>query len=221
MKPVLTLDGSFTLFDEKSGEHYHSIRGALTESQHVFIQAGLQYLSEIFKEIHIIEMGFGTGLNALLSLQFAQSNPIKVYYSTIELYPLSGTLITEMQIPNSIGMPELAEIFEEMHCCAPNIQIRLSEHFTFIKYFTDIRQFQNTFPADLVYYDAFSPNVQAALWTTALFEKLNHMMLPGGVLVTYCAKGQVKRNLKSAGFNVETLPGAAGKREMIRARKLG
>ena len=221
MKPVLTQDGSFTLYHEKSGEHYHSIRGALTESNHVFIQAGLREVADEGRLIHIIEMGFGTGLNALLSLQFAQANRIKIHYTAIELYPLAPELITQLNIPNLANAPELSAAFEVMHQCDPDATVTITEFFTFIKCLRDIRQFHTDIPADVVYYDAFSPNVQPELWTIAVFENLYQMMRSEAVLVTYCAKGQVKRHLKSAGFSVTALPGAAGKREMIRAKKRG
>ena len=213
---VITNDGSPTLYVERFDEHYHSIHGSLQESLHVFIQAGLEYKAKQQQSISIFEMGFGTGLNALLTLNYAQQHNVFVDYHAIELYPLTVESINKLvQFPN-FHHPN----FLELHQIKSNKMLNIGENFRFTKYLQDINDYKPSQLFDLIYYDAFAPSAQDELWTVEMFQKMYDMLDDGGCLVTYCAKGIVKRTLKSVGFNIESLPGPIGKREMTRAIKL-
>lgn len=211
-----TEDGSDTLFVPELNEHYHSIHGAMTESKHVFIDAGLKPVSQNKNTIRILEIGFGTGLNALLTYLYTNNSHI-IYYTGIELYPLSQEIVQQLDFAVS---PEDKRIIEQFHDCVWNEYVPISEHFHLKKWQIDFTQ-QLTFPEryDLAYFDAFAPDVQPAMWTPEIFRSLYEAMNDGGILTTYCAKGQVRRNMQSAGFTTERLPGPPGKREMLRARK--
>lgn len=217
----VTNDGSHSLLLPGVEEHYHSTHGAIQESKHVYIHAGLNRFAETQHPIHILEVGMGTGLNALLSYEWSLNHSIPIHYTTLEAFPLPPTLITQLNYPQLIGTDPLhmQEVFEQMHaqdwdCCR-----QLRNNFQFCKYHTKLENFKMTSPADLIYYDAFAPRVQPELWTTEIFGKLFQFLKKDGIFVTYCAKGEVKRNLKSAGFLVESIPGPPGKREMTRAIK--
>ncbi|MEZ5036009.1 MAG: tRNA (5-methylaminomethyl-2-thiouridine)(34)-methyltransferase MnmD [Chitinophagales bacterium] len=213
---VITNDGSPTLYVERFDEHYHSIHGSIQESLHVFIQAGLDYKAKQQPSIRIFEMGLGTGLNALLTLNYAQQHNVFVDYHAIELYPLTLESINKLaQFPN-FNHPN----FLELHQIKSNEMLNIGENFRFIKYLQDINDYKPSQLFDLIYYDAFAPSAQDELWTVEMFQKMYDMLDDGGCLVTYCAKGIVKRTLKSVGFNIESLPGPIGKREMTRAIKL-
>ncbi len=212
-----TADGSSTLFVEEFDEHYHSVHGAVQESMHVFINAGLVEKAKSKNNIAILEMGFGTGLNALLTIDFAMQNNTKVDYHTIEKFPIEENVYT--QLYNSDNNYKHSSFFE-MHQAKHEQTLHINNNFTFKKYITDIHQFQTTNKFDIIYYDAFAPSAQADLWTVEIFEKIFAILNDDGFLVTYCAKGSVKRNLKTAGFNVIALPGPKGKREMTKAIKL-
>ena len=213
---VITNDGSPTLYVERFDEHYHSIHGSMQESLHVFIQAGLEYKAKQQQSISIFEMGFGTGLNALLTLNYAQQHNVFVDYHAIELYPLTVESINKLvQFPN-FHHPN----FLELHQIKSNKMLNIGENFRFTKYLQDINDYKPSQLFDLIYYDAFAPSAQDELWTVEMFQKMYDMLDDGGCLVTYCAKGIVKRTLKSVGFNIESLPGPIGKREMTRAIKL-
>ena len=209
-----TADGSHSLFHAGLNETYHSRHGALQESMHVYIKAGLDHVaSRVPGEIHLFEMGFGTGLNALLTQAWADKYQRLVRYTSIEAYPLPAEVWRQM---NYGVLLQQADAFEQLHSTAWNREARLSDHFVIQKHQTGLADFQTNNRFHLVYYDAFAPEKQPELWTVAIFEKLRALLRPGGVLVTYCAKGQVKRNFKAAGFSVESLQGPPGKREMIR-----
>ncbi len=213
---VITNDGSPTLYVERFDEHYHSIHGSIQESLHVFIQAGLDYKAKQQPSIRIFEMGLGTGLNALLTLNYAQQHNVFIDYHAIELYPLTMESINKLaQFPN-FNHPN----FLELHQIKSNKMLNIGENFRFTKYLQDINDYKPSQLFDLIYYDAFAPSAQDELWTVEMFQKMYDMLDDGGCLVTYCAKGIVKRTLKSVGFNIESLPGPIGKREMTRAIKL-
>lgn len=213
---VITNDGSPTLYVERFDEHYHSIHGSIQESLHVFIQAGLDYKAKQQPSIQIFEMGLGTGLNALLTLNYAQQHNVFIDYHAIELYPLTMESINKLaQFPN-FNHPN----FLELHQIKSNKMLNIGENFRFTKYLQDINDYKPSQLFDLIYYDAFAPSAQDELWTVEMFQKMYDMLDDGGCLVTYCAKGIVKRTLKSVGFNIESLPGPIGKREMTRAIKL-
>ncbi|TAE09991.1 MAG: SAM-dependent methyltransferase [Bacteroidetes bacterium] len=217
-----TDDGSFTLFHEGLNEIYHSRRGALQESRHVFINAGLLYLLSQKEQINILEVGFGTGLNALLTVDFLLENPEKsVSYTGLETLEVPQELWEALSYPTQAGKPELASHFAQMHQCAWHEPIALTENFTFCKVLQSVAEFDSPACFDVVYFDAFAPKRQPEMWQPEIFAHLFAMMHEGGVLVTYCAKGQVRRDLQSVGFSVERLEGPAGKQEMLRARKGG
>lgn len=217
----LTKDGSATLFVPELNEHYHSINGALQESLHVFIKAGLEYVWQNQSGVAILEVGFGTGLNALLTLQQTLLHQKTIFYHTLEKYPLPPDLITEMHFEQFILNPELLDYLQPLHTAAWDEPVPVAPNFTLHKSEADLQAF--LFAAekyDVVYFDAFAPEKQPELWTDAIFGKLFAALKPGGILVSYCAKGSFKRSLKAAGFTLEALPGPAGKREMTRAHKV-
>ena len=214
---VRTEDGSSTLISTIFHEKYHSKYGAATESQVVFIDAGLVDASTRCDEVRILEMGFGTGLNALMSWDYADKHHVKVKYVGYEKFPISADLAGELNYGASY---KSQEEFARLHELSERLEENLSPHFSFSKFHEDIntQDKQNYF--DVVYFDAFAPAAQEELWTAELFSKMYDCLRENGTLVTYCAKGQVKRNLKAAGFEIESLPGPPGKREMTRAIKL-
>lgn len=215
---ILTDDGSATLFVPELKEQYHSRNGAVQESEHVFIQTGLAALDKI--KLSIFEMGFGTGLNAILTYLWAKKSGCSINYHCIEKYPLEPEKVNLLAYPKYLQLnAEEKEIFERMHNCEWGIEMQLSAGFSFTKEKTDLETFESSLLFDLVYFDAFAPEIQPALWTEKVFEKMFQLMNPDSFLVTYCAKGEVRRRLQRSGFSVERLPGPPGKREMLRAHK--
>jgi len=211
-----TEDGSHSMRSAQFDEAYHSKYGALQESQHVFIEAGLQYLVDKGKTtISIFEMGMGTGLNVLLTLLYAEKHQIKIDYKTVEAFPILDW--SELNYPELLR-EKAAIYFDKIHLLSPMESKILSPYFTLTKFHQKLEELTfETASFDLIYYDAFAPAAQEELWTEVIFEKLFSAMKPNGVLTTYCAKGSVKRALKAAGFTVEGIPGPPGKREMTRA----
>lgn len=215
----LTSDGSFTLFDEESGEHFHSVNGAITESRHVFINAGLKESLKSVTNITILEIGFGTGLNALLTWH-ESIGKAKIKYHAIDAQPIGVQLIGELRYGGLLSKLEAEEVFQNLHQAPWNDLMVIDTHFSLIKEQLDLLLFEPlNLEYDLVYFDAFSPAVQPDLWRIEVFSKIFRAMKPGGILVTYSAKGVVKQALRSVGFMVERLPGPMGKRHMIRVRK--
>lgn len=204
-----TADGSATLFVPDMDEHYHSVKGARTESQHIFIEMGLR-ASHVPKP-HVLEMGFGTGLNAWLTLLAAEADRREVHYTTLERYPLSPEEADALHYADS-------PLFRQLHTAPWETDVRLTPWFTLRKLKTDVLSYHPTEMFDVVYWDAFAPEKQPEMWGEPLLQTICHSMNPGGLLTTYCAKGCVRRRLQSIGFCVERLPGPpGGKREMIRA----
>lgn len=211
----LTKDLSPTLYSEEFQQTYHSIHGAISESNHVFIQYGLAEIAKTKNDISILEMGYGTGLNAALTWQYAIKNQLQINYYSIEKFPVDAELYHQFITQDK----ELNLMLSQLNQSEWNI-IHSFSSFQFIKNQMDIESLNLEMKFDLIYYDAFSPNAQPELWTETIFKKMYDSLNPNGILVTYCAKGQVKRNLKAAGFYVESPTGPVGKREMTRARKL-
>ncbi len=214
-KTVKTKDGSHTLFNEKAGEHYHSVYGAIQESEHIFIRAGLEGYKNQENELRVLEIGFGTGLNGLLTLQWAEKHHQHVQYTGIEAFPVAQSTLNELNYPALLHVD--STIFMKMHSSSREhrqISSFLSLHVLYEK-------FQDYHPAPsrfhVVFFDAFSPDSQPEMWTEEGFAKLYNALIPGGILVTYSCKGTVKRALKAAGFRLEKLPGPPGKREFLRA----
>ncbi|MCU0356688.1 MAG: tRNA (5-methylaminomethyl-2-thiouridine)(34)-methyltransferase MnmD [Cyclobacteriaceae bacterium] len=212
---ISTQDGSHTLRLAALNETYHSIHGAVQESKHVFIRHGFE--AKVLQgnhDLHILEVGFGTGLNALLTVHASRQHHVKVYYHSLEAYPLDEAIWSQLNYPGETER----NVFHQLHRVEWNHWNSITENFEFFK---DTNKLEDALlqatTYDLVYFDAFAPEKQPEMWTIAVFQKIYDAMKPGATLVTYCAKGQVKRDLKSIGFTVEALPGPPGKREMIRA----
>ncbi|WP_293313055.1 tRNA (5-methylaminomethyl-2-thiouridine)(34)-methyltransferase MnmD [Pedobacter sp. UBA5917] len=215
-----TADGSNTLYNETIGEHYHSKHGALQESKHVFIDAGLKFASANQSEISILEVGFGTGLNFILSFEYCEANNIKLNYTSIEAFPLASEVIEQTgysaYVPNKIwpyfisNYPDALKVPKQLtSLCALEIP-----HTTLAEYKTDQK-------FDVIYYDAFSVQHQPEMWSDEIIAHACSFLKPGGTFVTYAITGKLKRAVKANGFTIEKLPGAPGKREMLRAVKAG
>lgn len=211
-----TEDGSATLYVPELNEHYHSVKGARTESQHIFIDMGLKASAASCP--HILEAGFGTGLNALLTLQEAERTGRPVRYTGIELYPLAWTEVEALHYSDDPRLRLLHEApWEEEVCLTPTFRL--------LKLRRDLTSWQADderppLRCDVVYFDAFAPEKQPALWTPAVFRNLYRCLTSGGILTTYCAKGAVRRLMQDIGFRMERLPGPpGGKREILRATK--
>jgi tRNA U34 5-methylaminomethyl-2-thiouridine-forming methyltransferase MnmC len=218
---LLTRDGSHTISIPEMNVTYHSIHGAIQESMHVFIEAGLKH-SGLFETIGvhtILEVGFGTGLNALLSLIEADKNKNRIYYTALELYPLPNRLTKELNYCELLKQPAYQELFEKMHDCGWEEMYEITDSFRLTKKQCSVTDFSAKDEFNIVYFDAFAPNAQADLWTKEVFEKLHAAMTDNGILVTYCSKGDVRRDMQAAGFFIEKIPGPPGKREMLRAIK--
>jgi len=218
---IQTDDGSHTLKVDALNEHYHSTFGAVAESRHVFIEAGLhKKLEEKPDELTILEIGFGTGLNALLTVLDPAVGGKKINYFGVEAYPLEESLWTELNYPDVIGDERACEIYNTIHKCEWGSEQEISTGFMLIKVQQTFQEYQHRGTSlDLIYFDAFGPDVQAELWTEDIFRKIANFTSKDGLLVTYSCKGSVKRALKAAGFVLEKIPGPKGKREMIRAKK--
>jgi tRNA U34 5-methylaminomethyl-2-thiouridine-forming methyltransferase MnmC len=215
---IPTGDGSHTVEIPDLGITYHSTRGAIQESQHVFIKAGLHHAFEQFpeEEIRVLEMGFGTGLNALLTVLEAQEHERKIEYTTIEQYPLS---IEDAETLNYTATLGHSEAFKVIHNAAWNEPVSITPEFILNKLLADLINVDLAAPFHVIYYDAFAPEAQPELWTEAIFRKLYDAMAEGGVVTTYCSKGSVRRAMVAAGFTVKKIPGPPGKREMVQAFK--
>ena len=211
---ISTADGSTTISIPEMKVTYHSTHGAIQESMHVFIEAGLRLFNHSDQMIHILEMGFGTGLNALLTLIETET---PVHYTAIELYPLEQSKISSLNYCEKLGRSDLQPIFNQLHECEWEKDVPINKYFTLHKTKINLADFNTGKSIDLIYFDAFAPTAQPELWTKEIFEKLYAMMNPGAMLVTYCSKGDVRRAMQAAGFTVHKLPGPPGKREMVRA----
>lgn len=222
LKLIVTNDGSHTI-EGTGGITYHSTFGALRESRHIFIDAGLRAIAEeapdIATPLHIFEIGLGTGLNALLSMLEAAGTGRKIIYETVETNPLPLSMVRELNYCRLLGRPEWEPVFEKLHSTPWETPVTLRPNFEIFKTHSDGAAYTLRQPANLVYYDAFDPVAQPELWTPAVFERLYRGLAPDALLVTYCCKGSVQRALRAAGFVIATLPGPPGKREILRAKK--
>lgn len=211
----LTLDGSKTLKSNFIDECYHSTNGAITESEHIFINLGLK--SAKGENVNILEIGYGTGLNALLTYRQNLKLNFEIYYHGIDVYPLNLEIAKALSYEQILNVDEA--VFESFYNCW-NQEIEISSCFKILKEEVSIENLNSLRTYDLVYFDAFSPEAQPEMWTVEVFEKLYRLMKIGGVLVTYSSKGIVKQNLRTAGFDVRRHSGPPGKRHVIRATKL-
>jgi len=222
---IITADGSHTLFHEALNETYHSKNGALQESLHVFILNGLEHFinQNAVHTIHIFEVGFGTGLNAILTLMEATNKNIKINYTCLEAFPLSIDTISQLNYLKN--ETEVLKLFNKIHQCNWNEWVEINEHFSIYKmenkleYITTNLLLKISHPFDIIYFDAFAPDKQPELWTSTIFKSIFASMNIGSILVTYSAKGDVKRALREAGFIVKRLAGPIGKRHMLSAEK--
>lgn len=214
----LTDDGSHTLYVPALNEHYHSVNGAIQESTHVYINTGLHNCQK--RKINILEIGFGTGLNAFLTLLDVLQSGKSINYISLEAYPLPLHIIERLNYPQQIRVAD-EDLFKKLHLAEWNESEDITSAFRLTKIETDFTHFdfKNINCADIIYFDAFAPDKQPEMWTQQLFDKLYTITKPDGILVTYCAKGEVRRMLQRSGFTVERLPGPPGKREMLRASK--
>lgn len=215
-----TADGSHTLFVPALNEHYHSTNGAFQESELVFILNGLNHLAVCLKEINVLEVGFGTGLNALLTVIEAKKQQRKINYVAIEPEPVDSQILEKLNFASLIGSTEAIGYFKKLHESSWTYPAFLSDYFILSKIQAKLEEITlRDEQFHLIYFDAFGPDVQPELWTEEIFAQLYKCLKPGGILVTYSCKGTVKRALKAAGFTIEKLPGPVGKREVLRAIK--
>ena len=219
-----TADGSPTLYLPELDETYHSRHGSVQEARHVFIEHGLNFVIREQKNeesadttIQLLEVGFGTGLNALLTFQEAIQNPaLHIAYTSYETHPIAESIWSQL---NYINEPNASESYATLMQAPWNQNTPLHSNFEILKIDKAIQALEAKEQFDLIYFDAFGPRAQAEMWDVSVFQLLHRALKPSGVLVTYCAMGQFKRDLKSLGFVVERLPGPPGKREMTRAIK--
>lgn len=222
MDLLLTKDGSHTLHSSQFNEIYHSRHGAIQESKHVFLAQGLDYAAAKFsnQSLNIFEVGFGTGLNALLTMLEADKRQLKIYYETIEPYPLPIETIKQLNYTAQLGFEFCYGPYHTLHLCrwADTHAVTPQMHFKKVQQ----SLLHTTLPDNffhLIYFDAFAPQHQPEMWSVGIFEKMHKALCTDGALVTYCSKSEIQRHMRSAGFEVEKVQGPPGKREMIRAHK--
>jgi tRNA U34 5-methylaminomethyl-2-thiouridine-forming methyltransferase MnmC len=217
---VSTADGSSTIFLEALNEHYHSHHGAIQEARHVFIFNGFEFMAKqrVNAPLRILEVGFGTGLNALLTVLSAKDHDFEILYHGLEAFPVDFELLESLNYKDKIR--DSANVFNLLHNAPWEKPITISPNFSIFKNCCLLEDFRVEYHFDIVYYDAFGPRAQSEMWSKQTLQKVVDVMQHNGVFVTYCAKGQLKRDLKELGMIVETLPGPPGKREMVRAIKI-
>ncbi len=219
----LTDDGSPSVFAERFGASYHSTHGALQETQHVFVGAGLAHLATHRNQVSVLDVGFGTGLNLLCSTAFAKTHRLGLDYTALEAYPLDASTVATLRLdtlPAPTGTQEdWASAARLAHQTPWGQTVELATDIRLHKRHASLLDLPDREAFDLIYFDAFAPKIQPELWTPAVFARVFAALRPNGVLVTYCAQGQVRRDLEATGLRVERPPGPPGKREMLRATK--
>jgi len=213
---IKTSDGSDTIFVPEIDEHYHSIHGAIQESTYIFIKNGFEVCKA--DPLNIFEVGFGTGLNALLTAIRSIPGNKEVNYTAVEKYPLDKKIINSLNYNDYTG-ENAGNIFHLIHSASWNIKVNICKNFNLEKIETDFTARPPSGRYDLIYFDAFGPDKQPEMWTREIFNWIAAITNKRGILVTYSAKGEVKRNLRACGFDVTLLPGPPGKRQMISAVK--
>jgi tRNA U34 5-methylaminomethyl-2-thiouridine-forming methyltransferase MnmC len=216
---IITADGSHSIAIDQTNITYHSRYGAIQESKHVYMESGLKKLLNQKSCINIFEMGFGTGLNALLTLISVEENNQKIYYETIDEHFLENQLLEKLNYCQRLERPDLKSIFIQLHNCESEREILINSFFSFKKSQSSLQNYIFSKSFDIIFYDAFAPRAQPELWTEKIFTKLFAALNLNGFLVTYCSKGDVQRAMQAAGFIVEKLPGPPHKREILRAVK--
>ena len=222
---ILTRDGSHTIQLEDSAVTYHSIHGAIQESMHVFIKEGLHewMKNNQSTSIRIFEMGFGTGLNALLTYIEAKNLGIRIDYTSVEKFPLESSYYSILNYPAQLKNEKLNDVLLHMHVAPFDTKVQLDPLFSLLKVKSDLQEISNAKPLNndynIIYFDAFAPTAQPELWTEVVFKQMFDSLAVGGMLVTYCSKGIVRRAMEAAGFTIQKIPGPPGKREMVRALK--
>jgi tRNA U34 5-methylaminomethyl-2-thiouridine-forming methyltransferase MnmC len=211
----ITDDGFTTLFSSEFNQYYHSVRGALDETQRVYIELGLLAKMQETKAIAILELGFGTGLNALMTALEAEKNQLQVHYTSLEPFPISEEDVKLLNFQNGLG----TDLIQKIHQANWGESIEITPYFTLKKVQTTLQAFKEDATFDVVYYDAFAPSSQPELWTAEIFAHVATLMKKGGFLTTYCSKTVVRRAMEQAGFKVEKHSGIWGKREVVRAIK--
>jgi tRNA U34 5-methylaminomethyl-2-thiouridine-forming methyltransferase MnmC len=216
---ITTGDGSHSLLNTTLNETYHSVHGARRESIHVFIKHGLEYFLEKNKSdsVAIFEVGFGTGLNALLTATFADDEKQRINYTSIEAFPLRSEVWSQL---NYTETDHDRSLFKKLHDSNWETENAITDFFTMRKLKMTLQEISFKESFDVVYFDAFAPSKQPELWEFSVLKRVYDALKTNGVFVTYCAKGQLKRDLKNLGFLVETLAGPPGKKEMVRALKI-
>lgn len=214
---IKSSDGSHTLFRSDMNEHYHSVNGAITEALHVFISAGLKMMTK--KQFNVLEIGFGTGLNAFLTA-LSLDKDVSCKYLSIEKYPLQFDVALKLNYADEIKTENSIEIFRKIHSVEWESFQKISPQFSLMKHNEDLNNFDTELKFDLIYFDAFGPDKQPEMWRADIFQKLYNYTNENGILVTYSAKGDVRRAMISAGYEVGKIAGPPGKRHMLRARKL-
>lgn len=215
---IQTKDGSKTIHLPELNESYHSVHGAVQEAKHVFIQSGWKELKS--NHYKILEIGLGSGLNAILTLIESEKGKVKVEYTGLEAFPISKEEIRALDYSNLKEIANYSEQFEKIHQAEWGNKVSITPYFTLTKIHQELLEYnpEERF-YNLIYFDAFGPRVQPETWTIDVFTKMYSSLETNGILVTYCAKGEVRRILIELGFKVEKIPGPPGKREMLRARK--
>ncbi|MEN0057053.1 MAG: tRNA (5-methylaminomethyl-2-thiouridine)(34)-methyltransferase MnmD [Mucilaginibacter sp.] len=217
---VTTADGSKTIYNAQVGEHYHSRNGALQESKHVFVNAGLNFFLDKKEpeEVSILEVGFGTGLNFLLSADFCIARQTALDYTGIEAYPISADMMAQTGYQEYVS-PEVWTNYISNYPTALKTTVNLDDYCSLGIANTTLMDFQTARQYDIIYFDAFASARQPEMWELPAISHAVSFLKPGGIFVTYAITGNLKRMLKSLGFTIEKVPGAAGKREMLRAVK--
>jgi tRNA U34 5-methylaminomethyl-2-thiouridine-forming methyltransferase MnmC len=215
---IQTLDGSTTIHLQEWNESYHSKHGAIQEAQHVFIKNGLSLFQN--NSVSILEIGFGTGLNAFITFLEAPKMNQSIDYVGVEAYPVAPEELVLMNYVAELNADDKKDVFQKMHEISWGEKHVLNADFSLTKRKQFFEEIDDSEKFDLIYFDAFGYRVQPELWSTAIFQRMYNALKPNGVLVTYAARGVVKRSMIEVGFTVEKLAGPPGKREMFRARKL-
>ncbi|WP_452228914.1 MULTISPECIES: tRNA (5-methylaminomethyl-2-thiouridine)(34)-methyltransferase MnmD [unclassified Lacinutrix] len=221
-KIIITEDGSTTIHIPEWNEHYHSTHGAIQEAEHVYLKNGLHhYVDENNAEsISILEIGFGTGLNAFMTLLEAEKRNLKIQYKGVEAFPISLEELQQLNYVTQLDASKKEVAFNKLHEVPWETEAQITSNFHLIKEQKDFSEINEKEAFNIIYFDAFGAGVQPELWTEEIFKSMFNALKKNGVLVTYAAKGTVKRALRSVGFDLKRLPGPPGKRHMLRATKL-